>query len=108
MSESVERRVQVVSNESEAERVAANGRPLGRGGVSRNVRFSPSTRVGYSRTGPGRNSCFRFVRDAVRLKPDPTGFRVTGSFAMHAIALTSRGCRMTQAWLDCGCTGGHR
>src|SRR5947207_15918259 len=33
-------------------RVAANGRPLGRGGVSRDKGFSPSTRVGWSRTGP--------------------------------------------------------
>jgi hypothetical protein len=33
-------------------RVAANGRPLGRGGVSRGHGFSPSTRVGCSRTGP--------------------------------------------------------
>ena len=44
-----------VTIESKAERVAANGRPLGRGGVSRDQGFSPSTRVGCSRTGPGRN-----------------------------------------------------
>jgi hypothetical protein len=36
--------------ESKAERVAANGRPLGRGNVSREHRFSLSTRVGCSRT----------------------------------------------------------
>ena len=40
---------------TKAERVAANGRPLGRGGVSREHGFSPSTRVGCSRTGPGRD-----------------------------------------------------
>ena len=50
------------SVESKAERVAANGRPLGRGGVTRDKRFSPSTRVGCSRTGPGLDSCFRFGR----------------------------------------------
>jgi len=36
------------------ERVAANGRPLTRGGVSRDKCSSPSTWVGWSRTGPAR------------------------------------------------------
>src|SRR5262245_11756666 len=47
------------------ERVAANGRPLRRGGVSRNQGFSPSTRVGCSRTGPERlilqRTCTLFI-----------------------------------------------
>jgi len=47
-------------NESKAERVAANGRPLGRGGVTRDKGSSPSTRVGCSRTGPGLDPCLRF------------------------------------------------
>ncbi|OFW29041.1 MAG: hypothetical protein A3H97_04900 [Acidobacteria bacterium RIFCSPLOWO2_02_FULL_65_29] len=66
-------------NESKAERVAANGRPLGRGGVTRDMCLSPSTRVGCSRTGPERDSCFRLgcgeggeTNTAVRLKPDTT------------------------------------
>ena len=41
-----------VDGEASREWVAANGRPLGRGGVSRDERNSPSTRVGCSRTGP--------------------------------------------------------
>lgn len=49
--------------ESKAERVAANGRPLGRGGVARDERFSPSTRVGCSRTGPERE-CLLSIRSA--------------------------------------------
>src|SRR5437899_2492092 len=35
-----------VDGEVSRERVAANGRPLGRGGVGRDTCFSPSTRVG--------------------------------------------------------------
>jgi hypothetical protein len=64
-------------NESKAQRVAANGRPLGRGGVTRDKCFSPSTRVGCSRTGPGLDPCFRFgcggdeaTDTKLRLKPD--------------------------------------
>ena len=43
---------EIALSEANRERVAANGRPLGRGGVSRDKRLSPSTRVGWSRTGP--------------------------------------------------------
>jgi hypothetical protein len=39
------------------------GRPAGRGGVSREQRFSPSTRWGCSRTGPERDRRFRFDRE---------------------------------------------
>ncbi len=46
--------------ESKAERVAANGRPLGRGSVSREHGLSLSTRVGCSRTGPEMIAGFRF------------------------------------------------
>ena len=59
-----------LNNESKAERVAANGRPLGRGGITRDERCSPSTRVGCSRTGP-ECECLLSIRP-VRLKPDAT------------------------------------
>jgi hypothetical protein len=57
--------------------VAVNGRPLGRGGVSRDQGSSPSTRAGCSRTGPaGAQSSERMVRAddqfLVRLKADTT------------------------------------
>jgi len=52
--------------ESKAERVAADGRPLGRGGVSRGHGFSPSTRVGWPGTGPGHDRLLsvRFGQEA--------------------------------------------
>ena len=40
------------ANSRRRSRVAANGRPLGRGRLSRDQRFWRSTRVGCSRTGP--------------------------------------------------------
>jgi hypothetical protein len=44
------REVLVLTCEASRKRVAANGRPLGRGGVCRDSRFSPSPRVGCSRS----------------------------------------------------------
>src|SRR5207248_8261828 len=37
---------------SASRRVSANGRPAARGGVTRDERFSPSTSLGWSRSGP--------------------------------------------------------
>ena len=46
---------QIDATESKAERVAANGAPHRARRLSREHRFSPSTRWGCSRTGPGRD-----------------------------------------------------
>src|SRR6059036_460783 len=68
-------------------RVSANGRPAARGGDTRDKRLSPSTSLGWSRTGPA----FRPIQNAELQVVTRGGVAEHGPARRHAVRQESEG-----------------